>query len=156
MYFKQKITYMVIGCLFTLAGYFLATLGVGGFIPQNASAQADGKQIVDEIFCRGLWIVNAEGKIIAGLVAEDGKGGALKIFNEIGNPVAVLSAIDEGGNLNIANKIGNPAVGLMAEDEGGSLNIFGMNRNKSGARLSANKNGGVLTVKNKERSRSFY
>ena len=156
MNLKQKIAYMAIGCLFTLAGYFFATLGAGEFIPQNASAQADGKQVVDEIFCRGLWIVNAEGKIVASLVAEDREGGALSISNEIGNPVAVLSAIDEGGSLSIANKIGTPAVGLMAEDEGGSLNIFGSNRSKSGARLSANKNGGVLTIKYKGRSKNFY
>ena len=30
MNFKQKLAYMTIGCVFTLAGYFLAILGTGG------------------------------------------------------------------------------------------------------------------------------
>lgn len=157
MNFKQKLVYMLIGCLFTLAGYFLATLGSGGLTPQNASAQAGDKQIIDEIVCRGLSIVNAENKIVVRLVADaEDEGGMISISNKVGVPVATLSVIEEGGSLSIADKTGQAVAALIAEDEGGSLNIFGSNRNKSGARLSANKNGGVLTVKYKGRSKSFY
>ncbi len=157
MNFKQKIAYMAIGCLFTLAGYFLATLGMGGFISQNASAQAGEKQIIDEIVCRGLSIINTENKIVVRLVADvEDQGGMVSIANKVGFPIVVLSAIEEGGSISIANRVGQGAANLVAEDEGGSLNIFGSNRNKSGARLSANKNGGVLTVKYKGKSKSFY
>ena len=69
MNFKQKLAYMAIGCVFTLAGYFLATLGAGGFNPQNATAQDNTKQVIDEIVCRKIRVVNADGRTIAVLEA---------------------------------------------------------------------------------------
>ena len=41
MKLKSKFAYIAIGGLLTLACYFLITLGVGIFTPQNASAQDD-------------------------------------------------------------------------------------------------------------------
>ena len=82
MNFKQKLAYMAIGCVFTLAGYFLAILGTGGVNPQNASAQASDKQIIDEIVCRKLRVVNPEDKTVALLA--DNAGGVLYIYNAAG------------------------------------------------------------------------
>lgn len=65
MNFKQKLAYMAIGCVFTLAGYFLAILGTGGINLQNASAQDKTKQVIDEIVCRKLKVVNPDGKTVA-------------------------------------------------------------------------------------------
>ena len=39
MNFKQKFGYMFIGCLFTLAGYFFASLGGSPSPPNTAHAQ---------------------------------------------------------------------------------------------------------------------
>ena len=70
MYFKQKLAYMTIGCLFTLAGYFLATLGGNGYTPTNAQTQDNATQVTDEIVCRSLKIVNTAGEIVADLSSE--------------------------------------------------------------------------------------
>ncbi len=55
MNFKQKLGYMLIGCLFTIAGYILASLG--GSITH---AQKD-EQVLDKIVCRELDVVNKYG-----------------------------------------------------------------------------------------------
>ncbi len=174
MNFKQKIAYMAIGCLFTLAGYFLATLGSGGFNPQNASAQAptqrrspfttpevnpqnasepasDGKAINEIILCRKLMIVNAKGKPVAVLGDRGEGGGALSIYNKAGKMVAKLDSTDGNGMVSILNKEGLP-VGFMGVDDRG-LGIMGT-MNKAGnivAKLQVGKNGnGGLTIANKE------
>ena len=103
MNFKQKLAYMAIGCVFTLAGYFLATLVAGGVNPQNASAQAGDKQIIDEIVCRKLKVVNAAGESVAVLGVSDGDG-VLTINSKSGKAVAGLGVEDDAGILSIANK----------------------------------------------------
>ena len=60
MNFKQKLTYMLIGSLFTLAGYFFASLG--GSALQDTHAQQNGKQVIDEIVCKQIKVVNSFGK----------------------------------------------------------------------------------------------
>ncbi len=46
MKFKHKLGYIFIGCLFTIAGYILASLGG---ITTHAQQE---KQVIDEIVCR--------------------------------------------------------------------------------------------------------
>ncbi len=58
MNFKQKLGYMFIGCLFTIAGYILTSLGGGA-----THAQQDEK-VLDKIVCRELQVVNKEGKSV--------------------------------------------------------------------------------------------
>ena len=79
MNFKQKLVYMAIGCVFTLADYFLATLGTGGFNSQNASTQAGDKQVIDEIVTRKIRVVNDAGETV--VVIDSGRegGGGWKI-----------------------------------------------------------------------------
>ena len=152
MNMKQKIVYMAIGCLFTLVGYFFATLGAGEFIPQNASAQADDKQLIDEIvLCKKLMIVNDEGKHVVGLSANKEGGGALVIYNKLGKMVAKLDSTDGDGMVSILNKVGEPAASMGVDDTGhGIMGVV----NKAGnivAKMQVSKNGdGGLTIANKE------
>ncbi len=48
MNFKQKLAYIAIGCLFTLASCFLLPYFTG-FNPQNASAQDTEKRVIDGV-----------------------------------------------------------------------------------------------------------
>ncbi len=59
MNFKQKLVYMVIGCLFTLAGYFFASLD--GSVLQTTHAQQNEKEIIDKIVCRRIEVVDGFG-----------------------------------------------------------------------------------------------
>ena len=172
MNFKQKLGYMVIGCVFTLAGYFLATLGAGGFNPQNATAQDNVKQVIDEIITRKLKVVNSEGKTIAILGEDENGNGALSIFNKasgsrvgcdfdkngdgrlfIGNKsgkvIAALGALDGNGGLSISNKMGKPVMGWAINKNGDGRLFIGNKSGKPVVGLSAFEGYGTLVIGNK-------
>ena len=148
MYFKQKIAYMAIGCLFTLAGYFLATLGIEGITPHNASAQAGDEQVIDEIvLCRKLMIVNAEGKPVAVLGDRNEGGGALSIYNKAGKLVAKLDSTDGNGMVSILNKKGQPAGSMGVDDRGNGVMAVLNGAGKFVARMEVSKDGdGGLSI----------
>ena len=124
MNFKQKLAYMAIGCVFTLAGYFLAILGTGGVNPQTASAQASDKQIIDEIVCRKLKVVNPDGKTVVSLEPVV-NGGSLEIYNDAGRSIVDVGALFDGnGRLLISDKDGTPTSGMFADNAGGSISIL--------------------------------
>ena len=56
MHFKQKRTYIAFGCLLTLAGYILASLGSDGVAQSGTEDVTFGK-----IACRQLNVINGEG-----------------------------------------------------------------------------------------------
>ncbi len=124
MNFKQKLAYMAIGCVFTLAGYFLATLGAGGFNLQTAFGQDNTKQILDEITCRKLKIVNNQGNTVVSLEPV-GNGGSLEIYNDAGKSIVDVGALFDGnGRLLISDKDGTPASGMFADNTGGSISTL--------------------------------
>ena len=84
MKFKQKLGYMLIGCLFTIAGYILASLG--GI---TTHAQQD-EQVLDEIVCRKLKVVNAAGIGGAWMFA-DKDGGDISVWNAAEKRVAIMN-----------------------------------------------------------------
>lgn len=152
MNFKQKIAYMAIGCLFTLAGYFLATLGAGGFTPHNASAQADDEQVIDEIVCKVLKIVDDNNEIVAAVGDLGAFGSALVIRNSAGKSVAALG-VDENdhGFLTIRQKAGNTFAAKLHETEDGEGMLAVSN--KAGESIAAlgvfDNDGGILVISNK-------
>ncbi|MYB65063.1 hypothetical protein F4X73_10265 [Candidatus Poribacteria bacterium] len=103
MNLKQKLTYMLIGCLFTLAGFVVSNLF-------NATTQAQDKKktVFDKIVCKELEIVNDKKKTVAVLYSSIIGGGSLIIYNHEGNRSAQLIA-DEfiGGVLKIHNTDGD-------------------------------------------------
>lgn len=124
MNFKQKLAYMAIGCVFTLAGYFLATLGAGGYNLQTAFGQDNTKQVIDEITCRKLKIVNDRGNTVVSL--EPGiNGGSLDIYNDAGRSIVDMGALFDGnGRLLISAKDGTPTSRMFADNAGGSISIL--------------------------------
>ena len=89
MNFKHKLGYMFIGCLFTIAGYILASLG--GI---TTHAQKD-EQVIDKIVCKRLEVVNEEGTTAAFIVATE-DGGGIGIVNSAGKRSVGIRATKEG------------------------------------------------------------
>ena len=152
MNFKQKIAYMTIGCLFTLAGYFLATLVVGEFTPQDASAQVGDEQVIDKIVCRLLQVVDDNNETVAVFGDLGVFGRALFIRNEAGKSVTALG-VDENGHgfLTIRQKEGNKfAAKLHETDDGDGMLAVS---NKVGIPVAAlgvaDNNHGILAISNK-------
>ena len=127
MNFKQRFTYMLIGSLFTLAGYFLATLANNQ--PPNAHAQDNTTKVFDKIVCKELEVVNEDGKRIVWLSEFDSVGG-LFIYNKDGERTVCLGdLIGDGVSLQFYNKEGDRVVDLgsgtlfLANDDDGTLAV---------------------------------
>ena len=147
MNFKQKLAYMAIGCVFTLAGYFLAILGTGGVNPQNASAQAGDKQVIDEIVCRKLRIVNPDGKTMA--ILADDAGGVLYIYNQRGKKVLDVNSIFGGGELGIFNGAGKRVIVTNTLFGDGGLAIFNGAGKRAFSVYTDKEVGGELSIYNR-------
>ena len=88
MNMKQKLTYMLIGCLFTLAGYVLSSL----FNTPPIQAQDEKTSVFDKIVCKKLEIVNDEGTTLAELDSRL-HGGCLSLYKNNGNFGAQLGCL---------------------------------------------------------------
>ena len=116
---KQKLGYMLIGCLFTIAGYILASLGGGA-----AHAQQN-EQVLDKIVCRELEVVNTEG-----------------------TPVVRIGAAEEGGVMSVINAAGKTVGAIGASGDGGAMGVFNAAAGKGGFRIHAAKGSGAISVIN--------
>lgn len=119
MYFKQKLAYMGLGCVFTLAGYFLATLGAGGTNLQTASAQDTEKQVVNEIVCRKLRVVSPDDVTVARLEAFRTGGAGIVLYNKEGEQVFWVSSSGEGSTLSMFNEAGERTIWIWSASHGG-------------------------------------
>ena len=99
MNMKQKLTYMLIGCLFTLAGYVLASLFN---TPTHVQAQDEKKAVFDKIVCKELEIVNEQGKELVYIGSLFGRTGSLLIRNAAGKELVGIGAT-----------VGHPNEGLI-------------------------------------------
>ncbi len=134
MNFKQKLTYMLIGCLFTLAGYFFASLG--GIAFQTTHAQQNEKEVIDEIVCKEIKVVNSFGRTMA-VIKGSGVGGWIEVHNAHGEVITLIrpgkyntytrpgrydgpDEVEQGdelvyigpGTISVSNFHGKPAVAL--------------------------------------------
>ncbi len=115
MKFKHKLGYMFIGCLFTIAGYILASLG--GI---TTHAQKD-EQMLDKIVCRELEVVNKEGKVVAGIVATEA-GGGIAVFNAAEKGViGIIANKDGNGSISVLNASGKGITGIGADKDGNGV-----------------------------------
>ena len=137
MKFKQKLGYMLIGCLFTIVGYVLALL-IGSAI----HAQKD-EQVIDKIVCKRLEVVNEEGTTAA-LIGVDARGdGAIEVRNAAGKVVAHITATEEGGGIYVFNEaeIGLPVAGIGVSADGTGTMGVANSRGRRVASLGATKEG---------------
>ena len=144
---------MAIGCVFTLAGYFLATLSAGGFNPQNTSAQNNTKQVIDEIVCRKLRVINPDGKTVA--ILADDAGGVLYIYNKRGKKVLDVNSIFGGGELGIFNGAGKRVIVINTLFDDGGMAIFNGAGKRAFSVYSDEEVGGELGIYNKDDTEVF-
>ena len=118
MNFKHKLGYMFIGCLFTILGYILASLG-----GMTTHAQKD-EQVIDEIVCRKLRVVNAAGKDVARIEADEEGNGIIGALNAAGKEVAGMVATTNGGGIAVSNRAGEGVAAIAQAKNGGEISIF--------------------------------
>ena len=164
MNLKQKLTYMALGCLFTLIGYTLATLTT------NVTAQTE-PTIVDEIVCRKLRVVDAQDRTVAILatddiydvlsiyskqghevieIGRDAHGGYIVVNHRSGQRAATMAIGDESkeGFIHVEAKDGGGGVQLSTGKNGGGI-LMGDQQNKSKIQLEFNEYGGGIAIFNK-------
>ena len=114
---------MLIGCLFTLTGYLLASLSNNE--APDTHAQQNEKQVIDKIVCRELIVVNKDGTPIANLKSHEkdplSTGGSLRIYNFQGQETIRLDG-SSYGSLSLYDYIGHKGVSLDSL-AGGSLSL---------------------------------
>ena len=139
MKFKQKLGYMCIGCLFTITGYIIASLGGGA-----THAQQDEQ--IDKIVCRQLEVVNKEGKTVARI---DGFLRDMNFYNPAGKVVASIAVGDSGGLMSVRNPEGKNAAGIFSVggEFGGIIQVYD-SRGKLAADIYSDENGGGIEVRN--------
>lgn len=93
MKFKEKFGYMFIGCLFTLAGYFFASLGGGPSLPNAAHAQHN-EEVIEKLVCKEITIVNKDGEKALRIGT---KQTTLNIVNEDSERLSVRTGEFSGG-----------------------------------------------------------
>ena len=87
MNFKEKLTYMLIGSLFTLAGYFLASLT--NHQPPTAHGQENTNSVIDEIVCKKIKVVNSFGTTMA-VIKGTQIGGWMTLHNRQGEVITLM------------------------------------------------------------------
>ena len=134
MNFKQKLGYMFIGCLFTIAGYILASLGGATHAQQN-------EQVIDKIVCKQLEVVNKAGKRVVNVwTNEIGKSGVIGIFNTEGKRVASIGATEDGGGIAVFNTEEKVVVEIGANEHGGIMGVLN-NAGNGGVAIGATEDG---------------
>ena len=114
MNLKQKLGYMLIGCLFTMAGYILASLG------GDTTHAQQNEQVIDKIVCRELKVVNKDGLILAEISEYPLNGGGwVRISNKEGKLGAGMHTDPWGGSLNVYDSTGRKQSSLFATLGGG-------------------------------------
>ena len=152
MYFKQKLAYMALGCLFTIIGYILASLSGN---PVDAQGDKSSPTVIDEIVCRSLRVVNADGKTIVS-IDTDSNGGYMHIRHASGEEAITMAIADKlkEGFVQVWGKDQKGSIQLDAGEDGGRMVIF----NKSGKNVleaSASKYGSAMRISNKGGKNAF-
>ncbi|MDE0314739.1 MAG: hypothetical protein OXM61_07555 [Candidatus Poribacteria bacterium] len=142
MKFKQKVGYMLIGCLFTIVGYILASFG--GI---TTNAQDEETSTFDRIVCNELLVVQKAGPPAA-YIGSAKTGGLIEVYNRTGRVVSThISAPDDHGRIIMRDKAGKIYVSILNPEDGG-ISVH----NKSEvpvASISASEDVGSIGINNK-------
>ncbi len=99
---------MLIGCLFTLAGFILSSLF-------NTPTQAQNDNVIDEIVCKKLKIVNDDGQRVVGIGSTVSKSGVIETYNGDGRKLVGIGTRDDGsGVMETHNADGKGVVSIGA------------------------------------------
>ena len=121
MHFKQKLIFMALGSTLTLAGYLLATL----VSDVTAQSETDKSTVFDEIVCRKLKVVDADGKPVV-LIGTLLSSGDIKLFTNKkhvhqSNRLYVRISASAGGYMGVYPPDGSKPLILIGADTLGSF-----------------------------------
>ena len=143
---------MLIGSLFTIAGYLIASLANNE--PQNAHALEN--VVFDKVVCAGLVVVDEKGKPVIELNTGNlFGGGQITVRNSDGKDGLILEAF-VGGMINAYDCLkGQRRVGIWGKSavgDAGMVAVYGNNQKNPVAviRKSIVGGGGVITIANEE------
>ena len=140
----ERFGYIAFGILLASVVYIFAPVLRGTVDAQNAKSE-----IMDEIVCRNLRIVDADGNTRILLWTVPFKNaGKFEMFGDSENPAVALSVKENKGHIVIKGDNDKPAVVLFPTENGG--NIFLDSRSgETGVQLSTLSRGGTLVIYNK-------
>ncbi len=135
---KVKLVYAGFGCLFG------SLYTIMGMLASPVTAQRDK---FDEIECRSLTVVDADGKTRVNLTTDE-YGGVVYAFGKDGKLGAELSVDERGGVVSVAGKDGKSVVVLHISELGGGF-VVAHWQGGSGAVLGTTEHGGHIRVDGK-------
>ena len=178
MHFRQKLTFMALGSILTIAGYLLATL------TSDVTAQSETDKseplFVNEIVCRKLRVVdeNDKTRTVVDISSTSRGSGYMNVNRADGQNVVRIGEVLNGGFMDVGRPDGETAVFISSNDAengglvsvqgkeggstqlsvneyGGNLGIFGKTDNKTRVQLSINEKGhGTINTWDKNRYRT--
>ena len=175
MHFRQKLTFMALGSILTLAGYLLPTLA--GDVTAQPKPETKNATF-DRIICQSLEVVDKEGIPVVEIDAFP-LGGVILVNNDLGKAVVEIGSMNVGF-MKVNHTSGLPAVGigisrehneglvsvlgknakgqivLGVDEYGGRVDIHGKADHKSRVTLGINERGhGTLSLWDKNGYRTF-
>lgn len=117
---REKLKYMALGALITLAGFVLGNMN------EDTEAQS-GSETINELTVRNM------------IVLED-----IKVINDDNMPQVVIAWDEDGGKVSAHSPRGHAAVGVG--EEGGLIQVANA-EGKIGAQITMNENGGIVVVR---------
>lgn len=135
----EKLMYMGLGALIAFGGYLFGTLHSDNVDAQLAPADVE----YNEIRCRNLKIVNADGKSSIEL-----EPGELRIVDENGQRRVSLLFLDGVGIVGLQGENRQTAISLISRSNGdGTVTVF--KDGKPAVYLGTNNTGGIMKILNK-------
>lgn len=149
--FSEKLKYMVLGSLLTLAGFMFGNM--------NSDTEAQlGSETMDTLTVRELIVVE-DIKITSNsgsprvMISSDRNGGKVTVFGPGGiggKGAASLSLTENGGRVSVFGIGGEAAAMLAVTKKGGTLTTKGVIGEAAGVGIGANEEGGTVTVFDRE------
>ena len=110
----------------------------------DAQAPPIQPQVIDQIVCRRLRIVEPHGKTVLELHGEAEHGGSIGIYNREGRRLFAAGADEMGGVVVVRGKAENGLAAMAMNRHGGHVSVSG--GEKSAAGLRTNERGGQLII----------
>ena len=137
---REKLKYMVLGGLLTLAGFMFGNMN------NNTEAQL-GSQTIGELTVRTLLVLDKiivqRGQEVRVIISSNLNGGQVATFGPDGKAVAGIGIDEHGGSVVTSDVTGKSAVDISSDENGGAVSIFSRDE-KSGVLLRIENGVGVV------------
>ena len=144
MHFRQKLTFMALGSILTIAGYLLATL------TSDVTAQSETDKseplFVNEIVCRKLRVVDENDKTRVFITAYP-TSGYISVINADDKGVVSIHGFKGGsGVMDVSNAAGKDVVSINTDSDGGGYVSVNRADGQNVVRIGEVLNGGGMSV----------